>query len=488
MKLVNPKKIYLKRITICSLIIFLAFISIFPNPANASNSSYSLIEYQCVSLATIDGSWTTSDEWIDGPRIAISDNASFTYNFDMTSYAMEWLIEFFSDNTTDSGDYWQICLDADNSGGAAPQIGDFKIEIQGHTTLRLYEGNGTNWTEVSPDQGELTWVNSIGTSPWNSQPHWILELSDSSKRAGTIQTLVPPNGMRVATYDASSSELTAWAPNSNADVPDQWGLISTYSASPFPTPTITPTQTPIPTATANPTPTATPRPTVTPTPTQAPTPTPIVSKNITYSIGQPEVGLASSNPLPPKTFTLSNYTTHSDTGKLVEINVYLTYALEGTHLRAIIFANEPESGFPFGTSPIAESEEILINQTVNGDWFSFPINFTAEPNTTYWIGYYSDAQTQYGYDQDSSSITVTSQQDTDDSHSTNLSWSYEDQRILSLYAIYTPDESIPSKQDIVPQTSSSSFEAIQDGIFVLLIIFGETIIFAKGKNLRRIVK
>lgn len=166
--------------------------------------------------------------------MVMSDNATFTYNMDMTSYTIQWLVEIFTDNTTDAEDYWQICLDPDNSGGTAPQTGDFKIEIQGHTTLKVYQGTGTGWTEITPAAGELKWANLISASPWNSTPHWILEFSDSDKTAGTIITPQPPNGMRVAVYDANSSTLAAWAPDSDADVPAEYGVISTYSTTPIP--------------------------------------------------------------------------------------------------------------------------------------------------------------------------------------------------------------------------------------------------------------
>jgi hypothetical protein len=271
--LVTHKTTLFKRITVCSLIV-LALIAIVPGQTKAGNAAYSMTEYQCIALATIDGMWTTADEWNDGPQITMSNNASFTYNFDVASYSMQWLVEFFTDNTNDTGDFWQICLDSDNSGGAAPQIGDFKIEIQGHTTLIMYQGNGIGWTEISPQASELTWVNTVSASTWNSAPHWILELSDSSKVAGTLQTPQPPNGMRVAVYDAATGEFASWAPNSSANVPNQWGVISSYSTAPIADPNITPTPTPTsaPTSTAAPTPT--PRATVTPTQSAAPTATP----------------------------------------------------------------------------------------------------------------------------------------------------------------------------------------------------------------------
>jgi hypothetical protein len=206
--------------------------------AKAGNPAYSITEYPSINTATVDGRWTTPDEWTDTPVVLMSGNATgrFGYNIqDFTNLGLEWIIEIFTDNTNDTGDYWQICLDDSNGGGSAPQTGDYMIEIVGHTTLRVYQGNGTGWSQVTPQPGEITWSNTIGTSPWNNTPHWILEVVDSSKVAGTVQVPnPPPTGMRVAAYDANTRTLAAWAPNSSANVPDTWGVISTYSTEPIP--------------------------------------------------------------------------------------------------------------------------------------------------------------------------------------------------------------------------------------------------------------
>lgn len=212
-------------VLLCSLLMAL--------PVNAGNPAYPLTEYQWVAPATIDGKWTTADEWTDGPVMAMSNNASFTYNMDFTSYTIQWLVEVFTDNTNDAGDYWQICLDPDNSGGSTPQTGDFKIEITGHTALKIFQGNGTGWTEIL-GTNELVWVDTISNSTWNSAPHWILEISDPDKTTGTIVTPAPSNGMRVAVYDATTGKTSSWAPDSSANVPNEWGVISGYSQTPIP--------------------------------------------------------------------------------------------------------------------------------------------------------------------------------------------------------------------------------------------------------------
>lgn len=209
--------------------------------AKAGNPAYSIIEAISANVCVVDGKWTTPDEWTDTIHAVMSGTGEgeFGYNIqDFTNLGLEWKVEFFSDNTNDPGDIWQICLDSDNSGGSAPQVGDFKIEITGHSTLKLYQGNGAGWTEVSPADGELTWSNTLGTSVWNSAPHWILEVVDSSKTAGTIQTGQPDNGMMVSAYDASTGNRASWAPGADANVPSGWGVIDDFSMEPVTIPTI----------------------------------------------------------------------------------------------------------------------------------------------------------------------------------------------------------------------------------------------------------
>lgn len=218
---------------LCSLLFLITVGTI-----NAGNPEYSITEHPSVTTATVDGKWTTEDEWTDTPVTDMSGNATgqFGYNIqDFTNLGLEWIVEIFSDDTDDAGDYWQICTDDQNSGGTAPDSGDFMIEIVGHTTLTLYQGTGSGWIEVTPAEGELTWSNTIDESPWNSTPHWILEIVDSSKIAGTFQVAnQPPTGLRVAAYDANTNTLAAWAPDSSADVPDTWGIIGDMSMDPIP--------------------------------------------------------------------------------------------------------------------------------------------------------------------------------------------------------------------------------------------------------------
>lgn len=202
----------------------------------AGNPDYSLLEYGAQGTTTVDGMWTEPDEWYDGPVLPLSDSGVYVYGMDFNTYGIQWCVEIFNDDTDDAEDYWQICLDADNSGGTAPGTGDFKIDIVGHTELVCYEGNGAGWDVITPDAGEIEWANSISTSSsWNSTSHWILEIV-ILKTTGAIVTGQPPNGMRVAVYDANNSAagVQAWPLGSSADVPDEYGVISGFSMDPIP--------------------------------------------------------------------------------------------------------------------------------------------------------------------------------------------------------------------------------------------------------------
>jgi hypothetical protein len=226
-----------------ALIVFLLLLLINVGTTKAGNPDYSLVEYSDGTPATIDGEWTTDDEWTDAPITEMSDNANFGYNVYPNDWIMQWIVEIFDDDTDDAGDYWQICIDDLNNGVSTPQSGDYRVDIVGHTNLVFYEGNGQGWDEITPDSGEIEWADSIDGSPTNTNPHWILELA--ILKTIRIATNAPPTGMRVAYYDASNSAagVQAWPPDSDRDIPDEWGVISEFSEDPYnkvATPTFSP--------------------------------------------------------------------------------------------------------------------------------------------------------------------------------------------------------------------------------------------------------
>jgi hypothetical protein len=199
---------------------------------NAYYSGYANTNYLAITTPTEDGVWTTSDEWLDA-AVPPSLPATFqwrekwTYPQDIIEH---FLIEFFTDNTNDTGDYYQICIDNTANGGANPQTDDIRIDWVGHSFsgLHLYKGTGSGWTAYT----NFTWgtdlfvAESLSTSPLNSTAHWIMELSmDRSKADFDVSGAGYAPWIRLAVYDANNSAagVQAWPPTSQ-DVPNDWGL------------------------------------------------------------------------------------------------------------------------------------------------------------------------------------------------------------------------------------------------------------------------
>ena len=104
----------------------------------AGDMSYSFLEYWAVTPATIDGNWTSPTEWTDAPTLYLSDDAIFKYKMDASGspYYMQFLIEFFTDNTTDTGDIWQILIDPANTGGELSSVHK-RIDIVDSASYRV---------------------------------------------------------------------------------------------------------------------------------------------------------------------------------------------------------------------------------------------------------------------------------------------------------------------------------------------------------------
>ena len=201
-------------------------------------AGYEITEYWGADVTTFDGAWTTTEEWAQGEPHYMGTPQMGLWIFQLDpgitfgTYNMNWLVEF-ADNTQDAGDIIQICVNPalDNT---SPQAGtDFKIEIQGLTTEKVYEGTGSGWTETTAGGGGVVEMQaSVTTSAHDPAHHVIAEFSVDK---GTLfGGGAPPQNFRVACYDATTDAWTAWPPESSADNPSTWGIIMDYSADPFP--------------------------------------------------------------------------------------------------------------------------------------------------------------------------------------------------------------------------------------------------------------
>jgi len=196
----------------------------------ASEPGYVITEAYQAGGVTLDGMWGAG-EWEGAGWIEYLDpyDARFAYKMDASdgvNYIMSWLIEF-PDDTDDATDMWQICIDGAYDEGTAPNANDVKIEIEGHTTLTVYVGDGQEWTELQTTA--VTWAESLTTtsswSPYN-ETHYVVEVKADKAALGSWGGNPPPHGLRVAMYDASNASQgwIAWPPT-DPDVPETWGLI-----------------------------------------------------------------------------------------------------------------------------------------------------------------------------------------------------------------------------------------------------------------------
>jgi len=229
------KKIF--SIAFCVLLLCSMLLMVNVGSVLATEAGYSISEAYGGSGVTLDGKWggTAGSEWVSTTswlekKFPTAANARFAYQMAMTDagYGMSWLFEFH-DTTNDAGDIWRLCIDGAGDGGAAPNTNDHKIEITGHTTLKVYQGNGTGWAPQTTTA--VTWNNSLTTSPFDATNHWVVEIQVDKGviSGGGWGANPPPHGLFVAMYDASnpSQGWVQWPPTS-PDNPQRWGTIADY--------------------------------------------------------------------------------------------------------------------------------------------------------------------------------------------------------------------------------------------------------------------
>ena len=194
-------------------------------PTIATAQTYERFSRSTQVIPTIDGMWTTEDEWTDGQGTWIGTDVVFTSTWDMqgSDVYTRWIVEFLTDTTNDTGDSLIFCIDPELTGGGSPLMGNHAMfSINGHTELVWYTGDGTGWIETSMiTQSEIEWATTLSPSPTNSTPHWILEFQ-KVKGAGEVEIDIYWSFF-LRVYDANNTESLAWPPNGNFTVPNTWG-------------------------------------------------------------------------------------------------------------------------------------------------------------------------------------------------------------------------------------------------------------------------
>ncbi len=218
-----------------SIILLCGLLALQTAPVSGYQEGYENTNYQALDAPVIDGAWTGGD-WTYGPGewddSAIPPNLpdTFLWREKWTwpdDIIQHFLIEAFTDNTADSGDYFEFCIDLDANGGTAPQANDFRFYYDGDGTLTVYEGDGSGWVEyadyIVPDDIQIE--DSMSSSPSDSNQHWIIELNMNKAKFDVSGAGYQP-WLRLAVYDASNETagVQAWPLDSSPEVPDEWGV------------------------------------------------------------------------------------------------------------------------------------------------------------------------------------------------------------------------------------------------------------------------
>lgn len=210
----------------CLLTLQTTLVSAFSEGYQTTN--YSATDEPVIDGAFTEGDWSYDNEWSDTDTPPLLP-ATFSWREKWTwpeNIMEHFLVEALTDNTTDAGDYFELCVDGDASGGSAPGAGDLKLLYMGDKTLTVYMGDGEGWVEYAdytvPD--EIQVEDSIDSSPTESNPHWIIELTMDRTKFDVSESGYQP-GVRLAVYDVSNDAagVQAWPLDSSPDAPDEWG-------------------------------------------------------------------------------------------------------------------------------------------------------------------------------------------------------------------------------------------------------------------------
>lgn len=254
---INIKKI---SITVCLIIFATLCFASMTGFTLAQKEGYTIEDFQATIEPTIDGKWTSQDEWSNAAEAKLEqvdggDTNTFfriQHTTDSTTGEITYylLVEVLNDTTNDSGDLLQICIiGADEVGGTPiattlPNEDTLRIDYLGHDQTRttIYRGAGQSWSTET----DYTWssdiliVDSFDASPSSDNAHLIYEV----KISASAFNINPEYWIRVATFDesdTSSSGMKMWPLGSREDSND-WGQVETIDETipEFPTWTIIP--------------------------------------------------------------------------------------------------------------------------------------------------------------------------------------------------------------------------------------------------------
>ena len=199
---------------------------------------------------TVDGKWTTLEEWSDSLETPLYKSFSSTLNgtgYFYTKHDSDYvyaLLDFISDASQDQYDQSVVFLDTGHDGGSVAKVDDYAFALiwtnMTSSRFSMWKGTGAGWQTVDSQIAFLTPVpgslaaSSLSASPRSSTLHMVYEFripktifAASSSSIGLAMVLAhkaaPP----------SAEVLLTWPRDTLRDIPDKWGEL-TFSSTPIP--------------------------------------------------------------------------------------------------------------------------------------------------------------------------------------------------------------------------------------------------------------
>jgi hypothetical protein len=233
-----------KKLLLYFFMLSILCITLFVGDSQAQNLEYQAEDYEASIIPTIDGFWTTPNEWSDAEEYKLVGSLSAFFRLKKVTdeygqlQTLYFLIEYFDDNTSDLSDYTNICLAVSDAprgtpeGGEAPDENCILFNYKPYDSInpfKYYRGAYGGWLQnYTYNWGtDILIVESFNTSPLFDQTHLIVEYSISAPAFG----INPDFWLRVAAYDATNNwpGSQIWPSYANVNVPDQWGVVVMHS-------------------------------------------------------------------------------------------------------------------------------------------------------------------------------------------------------------------------------------------------------------------
>jgi len=179
---------------------------------------------------TVDGKWTTVDEWSDGVsfdcggygRIALKDDTDFLYV----------LVDYTRDASAAAGDFAWIIWDQKNDGGSKPKSDDYdpilRYTDKTNYTSSVAQGTGTGWGTFNPASslGIAAASSTDATSdPYSHASHVVYEFRIPRSILDN-STVITSIGFYAGAQNAAGGGWIGLPRGGDYRIPDSWAQLT----------------------------------------------------------------------------------------------------------------------------------------------------------------------------------------------------------------------------------------------------------------------